>query len=127
MEEADIGITHATVNFVYYDVTYRQLLCECAAGGFLFLFVGLYLDKVMPTAVGGRKHPCFCLKRNSYSCCKKQKKVLGDTITDDEELGCLSDDDEISSDLMPHNEKADIEIKDMAPENYEPVPAEVAR
>lgn len=68
-----------------YGCTFRGLLLECLGGGLLFATLGFYLDQVMPTAIGGRKHPCFCFLPRSYSCCKKRSNVNLDDDSEDEE------------------------------------------
>lgn len=128
-EESGIGINRSNIDVPYDFTSYQFLLCEMMIGGALFAILGLYLDNVMPTAVGGRKHPCFCFLPRSYTCFRSKKDGPHDTDDDDsnDTMDVSDVDDEKTTGFITRDQSADIEIKNMAPENYESVPAEIAR
>jgi hypothetical protein len=68
---------------------------------FLFLFVGLYLDNVLPNSYGLRKHWCFCL-----TCCCRHESRRRSRIDEEQSRGKI---DEY------------FEAQHMNPQNFEPV------
>jgi len=130
-EESGIGLTHSTIDMKYDFMTYNELIYEMIGGGLVFLILGIYLDNVMPTAIGGRKNPCFCFMPRSYSCCKKKSKtgeIIDDSdLEDNSFVSVMNVDDERNNVLLTADLEAEIELKSVAPENYESVPAEIGR
>jgi len=53
---ANLSIMH--VEFINTSFAWFALLANI----FLWMFIYLYLDQVMPNTYGIRKHPCFCLR-----------------------------------------------------------------
>ena len=39
------------------------------------VFLGLYLEQVMPKTFGRRAHPCFCFKASFWGCSARKNKT----------------------------------------------------
>ncbi len=77
------------------------------------------MEAVLPKEYGTRKHPCFMFFPSSYKgCCKK-------TVVNDED----DEERERRSSLLKNNQEDSqgMEARNLKPENYEPVAADVAR
>jgi len=75
---------------------------------FLFTFLGLYLDKIIPSEFGQRLSPCFCCMPSFYRCCRKprERRQVKDGADNENFEDC---DDEFES-------------RQMEPQNYEGPP-----
>jgi hypothetical protein len=56
------------------NFNYNEGLWLFAAGFFVFMILGVYMDAVIPTEYGSKKHPCFMFMPSSYSCCKRRNQ-----------------------------------------------------
>ena len=81
-------------------------------GGVFFILLGMYFEAVFPSEFGSQKHPCFICMPSSYSCCRQKRQHV-------------VDDNDYHDDLL--NNYDDMEHRNLAIENYEPVQAEIAR
>ena len=92
---------------------------------FVFMMLGLWLDKVLPRTYGERLPVCFCLtKKFCCSCCGDQDSQVFDEHLSDAEVqrrGTLRDSKSRDTISDP------FELKYLDKENYEPVAPEVAR
>ena len=60
----------------------------------LYLVIGLYLDAVLPRAIGRRLHPCFCFFPSFWTG-KPRKNKLKAPITADEHKQAEGQDDDV--------------------------------
>jgi hypothetical protein len=107
-----------TAHEVYGDYTFDTGLWMFMIGFFLFLFLGLYLDQILPKEFGQRKHPCFMFMPSTYTdCCRRRQPPQID-----------EDEKERRSTLLSKDKSGGgMEVRNLKPENYEPVAAEIAR
>lgn len=60
LENSGVGLQTFNINKPYQNYAVDGGLIVMTISLFLFLFVGLYLDNVLPNSYGLRKHWCFC-------------------------------------------------------------------
>lgn len=117
-ETSEVGINSVTAHEVYGDYTFDTGLWMFMVGFFVFLLLGLYLDQVLPKEFGQRRHPCFMFMPSTYTdCCRRRQPPQ---IDDDER-------ERRSTLLSKDKNGAGMEVRNLKPENYEPVAAEIAR
>lgn len=119
-ETSQLGVNSQTAKSVINNYSFNEGLWMYVPGLLVFLLLGLYLDQVLPKEYGTKRHPCFMFLPSTYTgCCKKG----GD---DDDESGEAQ---ERRSTLLrkDHDDGGGMEVRNLKPENYEPVAAEVAR
>jgi len=101
LESSQKGLTADTVDTIYlqYKTTYHYLWM--AIDTVVFLILTAYLDQVLPSEFGIRKHPLFCLKRqrNHKSSTTKGESISGSASTLD------------SIDQKPNFEEVDLALK----------------
>ena len=73
-ETSGAGLYKGTAEILYYGYSFNTALMMLAVDLVLYTIVGLYLDKVIPTAYGQRLNPCFCLCPSFYGCCKTRSR-----------------------------------------------------
>ena len=118
-ETSTQGINRVTAKQFDYKFSFQEGLWLFVVGFFVFLALGLYLEAVLPRQYGTRKHPCFMFKPSTYSCrCCKRK----DASVDDEELS-----ERCNSYLLKNEDEGGMEVRNLKPENYEPVAPEFRR
>jgi hypothetical protein len=71
-ETSGIGVQSYNLGTQYRNYTLSRSIGVMILSLFLFLFVGLYLEQVLPSSYGLRKHWCFLLSP-SYWCGKERK------------------------------------------------------
>ena len=71
-ESANVGIHNATINEWYDNYTYLEGLVCLALAFFLFTFLGLYLDKVLPKEYGNSEPFYFLCSPRFWGCCRPQ-------------------------------------------------------
>ena len=64
LETAQVGLTSDTINLKVnnYQMSYHYIVM--LIDFVIFILLGTYFDKVLPSEFGIRKHPLFCLMRN---------------------------------------------------------------
>jgi len=82
LEAAQLGLNSDTVNLEIngYKMNYHYIVMFIDL--LLFLILGTYLDKVVPSEFGIRKHPLFCLMRSRKPQKKKGKRLILNTEED---------------------------------------------
>ncbi len=73
---------------------------------FVFLLLGLYLDKIIPSDFGQRYSPYFCVQPSYYRCCRRERRRGADSFVDDDKSRKILEegyDDEFESAQMPPN------------------------
>lgn len=60
-ETSGVGVVPANMSTVYQNYALSDMLIVMTISLFLFFFVGIWLDNVLPSAYGLRKNVCFCL------------------------------------------------------------------
>jgi len=84
----------------------------------VWMALGFYLDAVLPKEFGSKRHPCFIFFPSTYTCCCKKSRDQDDELEDERRSTFLKKDFEDGGGL---------EVRNLKPENYEPVAAEIAR
>ena len=69
-EGTGVGLDASSVSIIYYQYSFNTALYMMIVDFFLFTFIGLYLDKVIPSEFGQRLSPVFCCMPSFYGCCK---------------------------------------------------------
>ena len=64
LETARVGLTSDTVDLKVYSYVMTYHYIVMALDIVIFIVLGAYFDKVLPSEFGIRQHPLFCLKRN---------------------------------------------------------------
>lgn len=72
-ESGGIGIKMNNINEEYNNFTFAWCLLMMTFSFFMFLFIGLYLDNVLPSTFGRRKAWYFCLSPTYWRGYKKMK------------------------------------------------------
>jgi len=114
-EATGVGLNSSTVHQAFDNYVFALGLWMLFVGFSVFTLLGLYLDQVLPKEFGHRLHPCFCFKKSSYDSCCKKPPSNGEV------------DDESRITFLEGNQDGGMEVKNLKPENYEPVAIEVAR
>lgn len=119
-DNAAIGITLDTVNAWYFNYTFLEGLVQLAIALPLWSLFGLYIDKVVPRKYGRRESCCFVCSPWYWGCCRARRRE----ITDEEREHRAT-----LRDLAGGVEALfdNFEARDLKPEYYEPVEAEVAK
>ena len=113
-EGTGVGINFTTAQQEYLNYSFNYALLMLFLDFFIFAFLGLYLDKIIPSSYGKHYHPCFCLSPKFYGCGQRRRR----RAADDE------DDGDVEERLMG-SEAADdntFESTQMGAENYEAPP-----
>jgi ATP-binding cassette subfamily A (ABC1) protein 1 len=75
-ESANVGIHKDTINEWYDNYTYLEGLILLIVSGFLFTFLGLYLDKVLPKEYGDSEPWYFFCSPRFYPCCRQGRRPV---------------------------------------------------
>lgn len=118
-ESANVGIHTDTVNEWYDNYTYLEGLFFLFISGFLFSFLGLYLDKVLPKEYGNSEPFYFLCSPRFYGCCRPQGRDV-----DEEEIERRST---INKNVGRESIVDNFEAKNLKREYYEPVAADIAK
>lgn len=59
---------------IYNNYSFNSALIMLFIDFLVFFLLGLYMDKVIPSAFGQRMNPCFLCMPSYYSCCKKDRR-----------------------------------------------------
>lgn len=117
-ETSEVGINSSTAHEVYGDYTFDTGLWMLFVGFLFFLLLGLYLDQVLPKEYGQRKHPCFMFMPSTYTDCCRRRPPPQVEEGEQERRSTL---------LSKERSAGGMEVRNLKPENYEPVPVEIAR
>lgn len=117
-ETSQIGINSVTAKDIVNNYSFREGLWMYVPGFAIFALFGFYLDAVLPKEFGKRRHPCFMFFPSTYTGCCKRGGGDDDADQADRRDTLLKKD---------HDDAGGMEVKNLKPENYEPVAAEVAR
>ena len=79
-EGTGVGLDNSTVTIIYYGYSFNTGLLMLLLDFAIFTFLGLYLDKVMPSQYGQRLNPCFCLMPSFYRCCRRNRNYTSGLI-----------------------------------------------
>jgi len=101
LESSSRGLTAETVDTVYLNYSMRYHYIWMAIDTIVFLILTAYLDQVLPSEFGIRKHPLFCFQR------KKHQRAVGAKA--DSIAGSATTID--SADQRPDFEEVDLALK----------------
>ena len=118
-ESANVGIHTDTVNEWYNNYTYLEGLFFLFISGFVFSFLGLYLDKVLPKEYGNSEPWYFLCSPRFYGCCRPQGRDI-----DEEEIERRST---INKNVGRESLVDNFEAKNLKREYYEPVASDIAK
>ena len=106
-----MGLNASTSAIVYQDYSFNTALYMLIVDFCVFFFLGLYLDKVVPSDYGQRLSPCFLCTPSFYRCCRRSRNRNNQVATDSQSL------------LEQNFDEADaFEREQMPAENYEAPP-----
>ena len=109
-EGTGVGLNYSTAGVLYQDYSFDTALWMLAFDFFLFSFLGLYMDKVIPSDFGQRLGPCFLCTPSYYRCCRPSRRRDQVNAEGSEALVAGGIDDQF-------------EIEQMPSDNYEAPPA----
>ena len=69
-EGTGVGLDSSTASIIYGNYSFNSSLWMMALDFFIYFFLGLYLDKVIPSSFGQRLSPFFLCTPSYYSCCR---------------------------------------------------------
>jgi len=115
-----IGLNSETVKDQIQGYSFNEGLWMMIVGLLLWALIGFYCDAVFPKQFGSRKHPCFMFFPSTYACCFSCCS-RPDDVEDNEEAR------DRRSNLLTDDGEGGMEVRNLKPENYEPVATEVAR
>lgn len=117
-ESANVGIHKSTINEWYFNYTFLEGLLLLFVALPLWTFLGLYLDKVLPREYGRREKWNFVCSPSFWGCRRNQGREI--TEEDRERRSTLQN---TGRESVVDN----FEAKNLKPEYYEPVAADIAK
>lgn len=129
-----VAIDSVTVADKIYGASMQEMFIQMTIGGFIFFFLGLYLDAVIPKEFGKAKHPCFMFLPSSYTwCCKKSSSQDIDDFNEN-----LISTNQLEGNQLPSTKTVldtststaggdQIELENLNPDSYEAAPPEITR
>ena len=72
-EGTGVGLDASTTAVIYEEYSFNTALAMLLFDFFLFFFLGLYLDKILPSDFGQRLSPCFLCTPSYYRCCRSSR------------------------------------------------------
>ena len=81
-EGTGVGLDSSTASIIYGNYSFDSSLWMMALDFFIYFFLGLYMDKVIPSDFGQRLSPFFLCTPSYYSCCRSDRR-RGDQVDDD--------------------------------------------
>ena len=90
-----MGLTESTVAIVFQNYSFNTALFMLFLDFFIFLLLGLYLDKILAFGFGYRLNPFFpCMPSYYKSCCCKNSVTKGSRYLYSEHNDTLEEDDD---------------------------------
>ena len=104
-----IGLDNSTSNVIFENYSFNSSLQMMTLSAILFTFLGLYLDKVVPSTYGKRRGVCWCVSSQYYGCGRKKRTQKVSSEEAEELMKNELEYDDFEAELIPEN-------------NYEPPP-----
>lgn len=99
-EGTGVGLDSSTASVIYQEYSFNSALVMLFADFLIFFFLGLYLDKVIPSDFGQRESPFFLCTPSYYRCCRPRRNNRA-MPADQEALVYSEQDDIFEMEQMP--------------------------
>ena len=73
-EGTGVGLDWSTAAVMYQEYSFNTALWMLFVDFLVFSFLGLYIDKVIPSDFGQRLGPCFLCTPSYYRCCRPNRR-----------------------------------------------------
>ena len=73
-EGTGVGLNMSTSAVIFQEYSFNTALFMLLLDFILFFTLGLYMDKIIPSAFGQRLSPCFLCTPSYYRCCRRSHR-----------------------------------------------------
>ena len=104
-EGTGVGLDSSTAGVIYNEYSFDSALVMLLIDFLVFFFIGLFMDKVIPSEFGQRMNPCFLCMPSYYSCCRKERRRDQVNVEDGSNEGLIAaeEDDAFEMNQMPRD------------------------
>lgn len=75
-EGTGVGLDSSSVGITYENYSFNASIGMLVFDFFLYFFLGLYMDKVIPSDFGPSLRPWFLCTPSYYSCCRSTRRRI---------------------------------------------------